>query len=346
MRIPVILFVIIILLSSCMSSIHLTVLHPADITVSGKIKTLAVVNRSFPDEKAGHIAGNILEGVLSGEGILTDREASRNCITGFKDELTKAPRFKVVQPATELGGTGMPYFPAPLPWNEVEQICSQTKADVLVTLEMFDSDIFTDGKVDTVIEKDKEGKEIKKPVYNVQQEVHVISGWRIYDPKNKIVIDEFKDNQHIRAEKSGKSPSQAESKLPASRGAVEKAGWTAGSFYGIRVSPHWITLSRSYFTKGKGDNRMKMAANKAQKGDWKSASELWLNIIKDENSKASKRAAYNMIVACEKEGRLDLALEWANKAAYEYKIGAAKNYISQLKARMADNQRLKEQMGE
>ena len=72
--------------------------------------------------------------------------------------------------------------------------------------------------------------------------------------------------------------------------------------------------------------------------------ELWKKEALNSDKKISWHANYNMGVACEREGNLDMALVWAKKA---YEIGhksAAGQYISALNYRMAEKARADEQM--
>lgn len=335
-------------LSGCMNTYHLRVLRPADITLPKDIMTIAVANRSLA-EGGWNMAGSIAEGILSGEGIYQDREGARHTVLGFIDAVSKGPRFKTAHTNKELmGGVFVPVFPVPLDWTTVEAICGETKSDALACLEIFDSDVSTTSKVDTVIEKkkDKEGKltEVKKPVYSMSQRVDVTSGWRIYDPKRKTILDEFQSKQSINSEKSGKTPHQAVSGIPNQRSVVDNAGFVAGGGYAYRVSPNWVSVQRHYYNRAGGDERMKQAGRKAASGDWDSAAAAWQNVLQNGNKKAKKRASYNMILACEKQGKLDLALEWTQKAYSNYGSGNALNYRNIIIQRMNDEMRLNEQM--
>ena len=90
---------------------------------------------------------------------------------------------------------------------------------------------------------------------------------------------------------------------------------------------------------------MKFAGKKARQiNDWKGAMELWKKEALNSKQKISWHANYNMAVAAEREGNLDLALQWAKKA---YEIGgksAAAQYINILNNRIAEQKRLDEQM--
>ena len=64
--------------ASCSSQkgMRIQVLRPAHITVPKEIKSLAIVNRSIPTNIA------TIEGTLSGEKPVTDKDLSEECIRG------------------------------------------------------------------------------------------------------------------------------------------------------------------------------------------------------------------------------------------------------------------------
>ena len=59
---------ILFFITSCTtSSVIVSMQRPADITLSQHIKTVVVANRTTPSKK--NLAGNIIEGLVTGEGI-------------------------------------------------------------------------------------------------------------------------------------------------------------------------------------------------------------------------------------------------------------------------------------
>ena len=80
-------------LSSCStSSVLVSIQKPADISLPQDIKTVVVANRSIPTKK--NLAGNILEGLVSGEGIGTDKMGSKYCVEGLVSILDNSDRFE------------------------------------------------------------------------------------------------------------------------------------------------------------------------------------------------------------------------------------------------------------
>ncbi|MCB0397240.1 MAG: hypothetical protein KDD36_11330, partial [Flavobacteriales bacterium] len=272
------------------SSISLSVMKPADITVSQHIKRIAVVNRSFPSKKTK--VENILEGVITGEGIGQDRDGSEECVSGLVDILTRTERFDAIRPAIELEGTGREAFPPPLPWEEVERICAESNADALLLLEVFDSDSKFTHKIVQEKSKTKEGVEVVRDVSEVTTDVKVTTGWRLYDPKNKRIIDEYKTSGGKSWSSRGSSEEDARNRLPSKRNTVRDCGFIAGNFYAQRISPVPVRVTRSYYVRKHPS--LKKAKNFVRVNDWNGAAEEWKKVLATGDNKQKGRAAYNM----------------------------------------------------
>src|SRR5258708_3763326 len=103
-------------ITSCTSSLRMNVLQPAAVYIHPDIKTIALVNRTKPMSKAA----NIIEGILSGEGINQDKSGVDQALGGLMNELQSSPRFKIVTTDLFLQGSGSGgAFPVPLNWQEV-----------------------------------------------------------------------------------------------------------------------------------------------------------------------------------------------------------------------------------
>lgn len=341
LQFSILIFTSILFLSSCKtSSVSVQVLEPAEITLPSKIKKIAVANRSLPGK--GEKGNNILEGLLSGEGIQQDREASERAIMGFAEVIVSSPRFDVVRPTNiDLRGTGTAAWPLPLDWEEVEKICKENNADALITLETFDSDNIRR----SAIEKKKKKVNDKYVEYDLFVEyldVYINAGWRVYDPETKTIIDQsnFRDMKGFRADDP--DPKRAISKLPHKRSATNDAGYFAGTMYAARISPVWVNVSRSYYTKGHDD--FKKAKAFVRTNNWKEASALWKKHAESADPKIKARACYNLALANEIEGDLGDALKWAEDAYKAQPKSAHRLYVNILHGRIQDAKKLDEQM--
>lgn len=330
-------------LASCSTmNVTLTVLEPAQINVPRGIRSLAVVNRSLPakEEKVK----NVLEGVITGEGLFADRAGSFECVRGVADGLVSSPRFTVVvPPENELKGTGTRQFPAPLDWNTVERICRQNQTDALLSLEVFDSNnLYSDRKEQRT--RKENDREVKYEVTITHVRSNIESGWRIYDPANRQIIDESIFTDYREWEAEGRSHKEALVNLPPQNEIVKQAGYFAGTQYARRISPSWIHTGREMYKKGNDD--MKYAKRLAQTNRWEEAADVWRKYTDDPDSKLAGRACYNMALAAEIAGNLQEAIEWAEKSYVRYNNKKAREYSYILKNRLNRQQRLDEQMGE
>ncbi|MCX6257565.1 MAG: DUF6340 family protein [Bacteroidia bacterium] len=330
------------LLSSCAStnSVSLQVLQPAEVSIPANIKKVVIANRSLPSKD--NQWKNLLEGFLSQETVFGDRDASFKCINGLADKLNSNPRIQaIVKNDDELKGTGTKEFPPYLDWAKVHQICRMYDADALVLLETFDSDImFRNGKND--VKKTINNKEVVVPEYWTNLDIHVNAGWRIYDAISEKIIDEntYRDSRNWNARDD--NADKARAKLPGKRHALNEAGEEAGTKFGVRISPNWITVYRSYYVRKHDD--FKRAKQMAKAGNWDGAAEIWNHLTTNHDPEVAARACYNMALAAEIKGDLDLAITWANKAIKEFNFRPANQYLSVLQNRLAQENRLNQQM--
>jgi hypothetical protein len=340
-------FVVILNCISCsVSHMPLQVLVPAEISIKKQIKHVGIVNRSLPAKRKRLV--NILEGFISGESILADRIGSEHCLRGLAEHLNNAPRFSaVIIEGERLKGTGTRSFPPPLSWSRVNEICQKYRVDALIALETFDSDIniriskkFVKKKVKS--EKTGEKRKVKVPRYHANLYINVNSGWKIYDPLARAVIDAdvYHDRKSWRTR--GDNEKEARRRLPLKRDAINLAGFNSGIQYGARISPSWIDVNRPYYIKGCPE--FTEAYRYIRADDWESAVSIWEKILDNPNQKLAGRAAYNIAVAGEVRGDLAEAYEWAKRSYTEYGNKKGGRYMRIIQTRMEDNRHLKEQL--
>jgi hypothetical protein len=92
---------LLVLLNSCspMGKLYTTIYAPPIVKLPEHIKKIGIVNRSLPVENKGNKALTNLEALLSGEGILEDRNGSFSAMSGAElqinsDTLLRATQLK------------------------------------------------------------------------------------------------------------------------------------------------------------------------------------------------------------------------------------------------------------
>jgi hypothetical protein len=342
----IISFVLMIFMTSCgtMSHVSMEVLVPAQISLPQHIKKVGVLNRSMPAK--GEWVTNVLEGFITGESIMADKDASNNCAMGLVTMLNENPRLTaVLVTSTKLKGTGTREWPDALAWTTVDSLCDNYKVDAIVCLETFDSDIlFNTGK--TLVKTTINSVDTMVYEFFSDLKVNVNAGWRIYDNVKKEQVDQniFVDEKGW--DTKGWTADESFKKLPNKRDAINGAGLFAGDQYGVRISPSWTNVYRSYYAKGKKQDGFKQAKKWVKQNNWEQAANIWENIIKTEDPKNVGRAYYNLAVASEVDGDLDTAYIYAKKAHETYGDKKAKYYMNVIKIRIEDQNKLKEQMGD
>jgi len=78
--------------------------------------------------------------------------------------------------------------------------------------------------------------------------------------------------------------------------------------FGSKLAPSWMPVERMYYTSG--NPTMQMAEKFALQNEWMKAVEIWNRESKNKNKKIVAKATFNMAIACEMEGKFDLAIDW------------------------------------
>jgi len=301
---------------------------------------MLIVNRSLPSKD--NLAGNIVEGFISGEGMGTDRKGAEYCINGLSNILGNSERFTLKNAGgIELKGTGTSAFPIPLSWNEVKSICGSYDGDALLVLETFDSDLRVIVGAPVSRTRKVKGVRVKELRYPATLIMNVESGWRIYDVNKERIVDENKFTEIKEFKSWGYSPEEAQLNLPSRRIAIKQSGIYAGEQYGFRISPIWVKANRTYYV-GKY-KELKNAKQYIKIRDWDAAIDIWMPLTNNLDVKLASRAAFNMALASEVKGGLDAAMDWAKKAQ-ELGEKKAYNYINILNRRKRDEEKLKQQL--
>lgn len=334
---------VVLLFANCKTDlVSLRVMNPAPVTVPGYVKTLGILNRSIPGNE--HTVLNTVHKINSLDYADLNKEGSEEAIKGLNDALTETNKFDQIKRLdTKLKSPGAGIFQAPLSWPEVEKICQQNNVDALVVLEMFDNDV----KVAPI----SIPKDVSNPlavISSVQQQVNITStartGWRIYDPKGKIILDEYSTADNVTYSGAGINPLATAEAIISRKEAVKKLSNQLGYLYVNRILPYWIYVSRDYYVKGSPN--FKIAKRKARTGNWDQAGKLWEKETKNNKAKIAGRAYYNMAIINEINGNTDAAIEWAQKAYEDYNNHLALKYVNILKYRRQQNNRLNAQMEE
>ncbi|MBS1603747.1 MAG: hypothetical protein JST42_13845 [Bacteroidetes bacterium] len=322
-----------ILCYSCSSTnlMSLSVTEPAPVSLPPNARSAAVVNRSRADDANRTI--DAIHRVISVESKSLRTDGAKASIDGLSNELMKTGRFATVRSLDnlDLRSYGAGVFPSSLPWDSVEKICRESNTDLLFSLELFDAESrvgISPGGVMTAI--------TNVPA-QVNMSTQVKTGWRIYDPYSRTILDEYVLSRDLSFQNRGLDPSS----LFGRKEAVKDAASDAGQAYASRIVPYSIRVSRYYFVRG--NSSFILAKRMARTGNWDGAARLWQQSTSSSSRKAAGRACYNMAISSEINGDLDGAIRWAQKAYEVYNVRLALSYVNLLRQRQSANEVLKSQ---
>lgn len=328
------------ILYSCSSTNLMTigVLEPAPVYVPSTIKSVGIINRSSVSDK-NKLADNV-DKVLSAEGKNLDKEGALKCIQGIHDEFLADSLFLTVSiiDSIPLSSPGLGILPAQLSWDTIDKLCDANNVDAIFELSFFD----TDAKIAyTPVPVQVEGPLgiIVQAIENhVTITTQIKTGWRIYNPSSKTILDNYSINNSVTSTGVGINPLKAVEAVIGRKEAVLQESYEIGQTYTTRLLPYRIRVEREYYVRG--TDNFKIAKRRAQTGNWDGAAELWFKETTNPKSKVAGRAYYNMAIISEINGELDIAVDWASKAYSDYNNKTALWYLNELKYRIARNKEL------
>ena len=343
---PFILLLGLALITSCSKTrlVSMDSMRPAAINVPSHIKTILIVDRTKFKKKGV----NIVEGLLTGELPGQDRAATQASIYAFQQELNRSPRFQH-KVATEIleGNSITGALPKPIQWWKIDDLNRKYETDAVLAIELFDSDfVVTQGKR-KVKRKVKQGdsyREVEVTEFYANGVCNLQIGYRIYDGNKRTVVDQHQFQHSKSWEAVGDNARDALGLLVSNAQATKFVGELAGADYAHKIAPMPIRISRQFYSKSKKENAIPTGARFADVNNWEAAADTWKKAIAGAEEKEAGQLTYNMAIASEVLGNLDLARQWAQKAYTQYGNKKARDYLRVLDRRIANENLVRQQM--
>ena len=318
-------------LGSCATQdLYLNVTQPAPVTIAPEIKTVGIIDRSTPTDQTRSLDN--LDKLLSLEGADLDSIGTLEAIKGVTEELSANDRFNEVKllNGMQFRTSGLGGMPAPLTWEQVEKVCTESGTQALFALELYDTDTRVNYATEPTKVKTPLG-EIPALLHKASMETLVKTGWRIYSPSDRAILDEYIVAESIVFGSQGINPVAAVAGMVNRKQAVKEVSRKAGNIYATRLIPYRLRVTREYFVKG--TDNFKIAKRRAQLGKWDDAAELWQLETNNQKMKVAGRAHYNMAIISEINGDLDAAVSWAQKSYSDYRNKRGLRYVRILENR-------------
>lgn len=322
------------------NNVYMTVYDPAPVSVPQNAKNIGLVKRlNLEDVNKNLILLNKISS-LESEAIL--REGSNEALKGLREDLITNERFEKINflDSIPIKTPGTNIFPNPLSWDEVNVLCKKYNLDAIFSLEMYDTELKI---VPIIIPPNLNNPaDVIKSLHRVELTTIIKTGWRIYYPSTKTILDEYSLVKTLHFTASAANPLAAAEALIGRKEAIKQTSYQAGKIYALRILPVRYRVTREYYVRG-GNSSFKVAKRRAQTGNWDGAAQIWQTQSKSTKRKTAGRATYNMAIINEINGELDNAISWAQKSYEDYRIKRALRYINILKYRKKQAERLEMQ---
>ena len=220
--------------------------------------------------------------------------------------------------------------------NDIQQIADSTDADLLLSFDYFAS---TDGIFSANYLRTLPGIFIDYNEREVTELVYVVTAWSFFDLQKQELIYTHLKTDTIKWNELAYNIQKAKRILPPRRDAVLNAADIAGSRFAEHLAPHWIEVERMYYKSGQIE--LKKTNDLIKQNQWLEAAEIWKKNTTNKNKKIAAKSMFNMALACEMNGNMDAAIDWAVKSFYArqkdiYHTANCQSYIFILGQRKLD----------
>jgi len=315
-------------LTSCVVSdsartLQIEIMKPGLITIPENYDRIALVNRSFI------VNDRIPFKYFNGKTIVTDttikyKALSDLCIKSLEGFLKEESYFKeVFNPGDSLSNA----FLSNNSINNPEEVFQKTKSDICIFLDYFGFFVLAPYGLG--------GATSNMATLSWRIAIKDDSLSYLYNQMDTLVYDPFDLPMTMDAQKKLQS-------------IVDGSSNYLGRFAGSKFIPKWVTVERLYYKSNNPD--MLLAEKYALQNDWLKAAEIWNRLTNNKNQKIAAKASYNMALACEMEGKHDVAIDWLVKSFSILKENSdvhkknCQRYIAVLTLRKKELERLAKQV--
>ncbi|HSO86283.1 MAG TPA: DUF6340 family protein [Draconibacterium sp.] len=183
---------------------------------------------------------------------------------------------------------------------QIQNIANSTGADLFLSLDFFSS-------VDGIYLYDSR---------MAREKVYTLTCWNVYDLKKVNFERTLQKLDTIQWLEPVYSLKEAKRILPPRKDAVLNAADIAGSSFAEFLVPHWIEVDRMYYQSGHLE--LKKTDELIKQNRWLEAAEIWKKNTTNSNKSIAAKSMYNMALACEMNGEMDAAIDWAVKSYYVF----------------------------
>jgi hypothetical protein len=223
---------------------------------------------------------------------------------------------------------------------QILRACRDLGVDAIVMVDGYDAEVDSDSDVQYSTPVDRNYGTVRVPYFTGDQSVLMQMLFRTYLCENGGILDETSMANQVSISASGSTPYDVNVNMADANNILVQAARNLGIDYAQQLVPTWDTQNRIIYISG--NDQLKEAYQLAKAGAWPEATDSWYLLATSNNEKIAKRASYNLILASEISGDLELAEEWARRCINKYKMDEAESYLEIIKKRKAEIEKLQD----
>ena len=307
--------ILLVLFSACASTqqvSYITGVSEATISLPEGARTVSIVNRvrlAYPTNNS-----NILLLNANNPDLLN---ATFNT---FRGSIRRQNYLTILSESNEYKHTADGTYPTALSPADLKQV--GMGSDLVISLEKFSQRI--EDSYTLEIRRQDLGNSTFREIdfFIAKRKIDVQLGWRLYDTKTGVVIDEWEESDNYFYESEGLTRVRATQLLNANyRLEMQNLGRSYGTRYASRIPP--TAHRQSVFIYSAGNDALVKGMLAVRSEQWTEAQKIWERGLKKE-VKPKKRAKllHNLAINQEQLGNNAEARQLAARAAGEHPIGA------------------------
>jgi len=311
---------------SSLKSIEIQVAGLPEYPVADDIQSLVVVNRSmnmqFSNIPTDSIEKILINRRMSLEAVFRDSTAADTVIRVAAQALFNSGRFDVVIPKEpNIVRYDDNVITNPLDSSTINNMCREYNVDAVLSLESFAEHLTT--KYYFKPEYGSSGN-----VYSANTDIGYNAQWRLYRSGNHAGAYRFQVMDSIFWQASSHSLPDLYEQMPRTKEALTGGGIASGLKMAAYISPNWQNQLRYYFITG--NKEIDAATAYLKENKWEETAEIWSKFASVKSKRIRSQVEFNLALAAEMNGNLDLAIEWGLKSYKTSYSQAAETYLRSL----------------
>jgi hypothetical protein len=272
-------------LTECTRTIRIEIMKPVVSAFPKNVQTVAIFNRAIQKNDTRTLY-NFGRGNLPCDTTLNDFELSNHCVDGLTSFLVEEAYFNKVNNYHDIDSMSNLHEESLVMYNSAD-LFEITDADALIFLDFlqFENEVSV--------------------FYDATYRTRAALSWSIIfrDSTPSAIYNQidtlfFGKSQYM----------DIQSKNQNKKLIYQDAAGYLGKRFGTKIIPSWVDDERGYYHSLHPE--MRKAEKYIQNYDGLKAGEIWNKQTKNKNQKIAAKACYNMALACEMEGKYDLAIDW------------------------------------